>query len=166
MKPSVLYLLQQWSEELLKGGYNQLMEAARKEVEPGLGISKLEAVDFRNFLSLARLFSGYVRRREEINNNDKGKGNPSSDHAHPPAAAPAPAPAPSVGEGEGEGEGEGGEVVKSPYASLGATMGWSTFHLVHTLWLGQIDVPARSDTKDWEMMHLSTSLLKVNNKRE
>ena len=39
----------------------------------------------------------------------------------------------------------------SPFACISSTMGWETFHLVHMLWLSQLDVPDRSETKDWEL---------------
>lgn len=39
----------------------------------------------------------------------------------------------------------------SPFAPIRATMGWSTFHMCLTLFLGQVDVPARSSEKKWEV---------------
>ena len=31
----------------------------------------------------------------------------------------------------------------SPFASVSATMGWETFHLVQILWMSQVDVPKK-----------------------
>ena len=39
----------------------------------------------------------------------------------------------------------------SPYASISATLGWETFHLVHTLWLGLMELPVKAPDKDWDM---------------
>lgn len=30
-------------------------------------------------------------------------------------------------------------------------MGYDTFHLVHTLWLGVVDLPNNSSEKDWDL---------------
>lgn len=37
----------------------------------------------------------------------------------------------------------------SPFATIAATMGWDTFHLVHSLWLSIVDLPNKSPEKDW-----------------
>ena len=39
----------------------------------------------------------------------------------------------------------------SPYASISATLGWETFHMVHTLWLGLMELPVKAPDKDWDM---------------
>jgi len=39
----------------------------------------------------------------------------------------------------------------SPFACISATMGYDTFHMVQTLWLGVIDQPINSTDKDWEL---------------
>ena len=39
----------------------------------------------------------------------------------------------------------------SPFACIGATMGYSTFHMLQTLWLGVIDLPTNSSEKDWDL---------------
>ncbi len=44
-----------------------------------------------------------------------------------------------------------GQDQLSPFAGVSSTMGWETFHLVQTLWMGQIDVPTKSDQKNWEL---------------
>ncbi len=39
----------------------------------------------------------------------------------------------------------------SPFACISATMGYSTFHMLQTLWLGVIDLPTNSSEKDWDL---------------
>ena len=87
-----------------------------------MGISRLEPADFANFLSVARLFTGFVR----------------ATHEERAAAKTAAGEEPKDDE-------------PSPFACISATMGWETFHLVHMLWLSQLDIPDKSDTKDWEL---------------
>ena len=54
---------------------------------------------------------------------------------------------------QGQGQGEHGEEEEaSPFACITSTMGWSTFHMVLTCWLSQVDVPAKSDLKDWDLL--------------
>lgn len=48
-------------EELLQGSYAILMTQLRRELQPGLHVSRLEADDFVRFLQLARFFHQYVR---------------------------------------------------------------------------------------------------------
>ena len=118
-----------------------------RELEPGIGISRLEAADFTNFLTTASLFTGFVR----LTNPDK--------KASPPL--PPPATAAPI-----EGNAEGVDVAPpppppppSPFACLSATMGWETFRMVHILWIGQLEVPAKSDAKDWELQASHAALL-------
>ena len=44
-------------------------------------------------------------------------------------------------------EGEGG----SAFSCVSAIMGWETFHVVHVLWIGLVDLPGKAPEKDWEM---------------
>ena len=104
-----------------------------------MGLSRLEPADFNNFLAATTLFTGFVRIKQEV---------ALAAAAPPAAAAAAEAAAVVVAVAEVEGV---AEVVASPFACIGATMGWETFHLVHSLWLSQLDVPAKSDTKDWAL---------------
>ena len=39
----------------------------------------------------------------------------------------------------------------SPFACISATMGYGTFHMLQTLWLGVIDLPTNSSEKDWDL---------------
>jgi hypothetical protein len=117
-----------------------------RELEPGLGISRLEAADFSNFLSAAGLFTGFVR----IANLNKA----AQQQPLPPAAAAAAVaspPANPVGQPEGNADDGAAPPQPSPFACLGATMGWETFRMVHILWLSQLDVPPKSDAKDWAL---------------
>lgn len=44
---------------------------------------------------------------------------------------------------------EGGS--ESPFACVSAIMGWETFHMVHVLWIGLVDMPGKAPEKDWAM---------------
>ena len=39
----------------------------------------------------------------------------------------------------------------SPFACVSAILGWETFHMVHVLWIGLVDLPGKAPEKDWEM---------------
>lgn len=109
-----------------------------RELEPGLGISRLEAADFSNFLSVASLFTGFVHIKN---------------HGNKDAAPPSTEPAVAV-EAEGGLEPTTATVTQpqsSPFACLSATMGWETFRMVHILWINQLEVPPKSDAKDWAL---------------
>jgi hypothetical protein len=41
--------------------------------------------------------------------------------------------------------------TESPFACIGATMGWETFHMLHVVWMTTVDVPATSADKDWDL---------------
>ena len=55
----------------------------------------------------------------------------------------------SQGQSRGGGGGDAGSGAEdgaptmSPFASVSATMGWETFHLVQILWMSQVDVPKK-----------------------
>ena len=42
-------------------------------------------------------------------------------------------------------------VSESPFACVSAIMGWETFHMVHVLWIGLVDMPGKAPEKDWDM---------------
>ncbi len=42
-------------------------------------------------------------------------------------------------------------VETSPFASISATMGWETFHLVQSVWLVTIDLPAAALESKWDL---------------
>ena len=50
---------------------------------------------------------------------------------------------------EGGKQGEGAE--GSPFACVSVILGWETFHMVHVLWIGLVDMPGKAPEKDWEM---------------
>ncbi len=65
LSAGLLWNLRGWADELLSsGGYNVLMETARRELEPGIGISRMDESDFVRFLHLAHLFTAYVHATE------------------------------------------------------------------------------------------------------
>ena len=39
----------------------------------------------------------------------------------------------------------------SPFACVSAIMGWETFHMVHVLWIGLVDLPGKAPEKDWDL---------------
>ena len=119
-----------------------------RELEPGLGISRLEAADFTNFLTTASLFTGFVRLT-----------NPDKESPPPPPPPPPATAAPIEGSAEGVDAPAPPPPPPSPFACLSATMGWETFRMVHILWIGQLDVPAKSDAKDWELQASHVALL-------
>jgi hypothetical protein len=43
------------------------------------------------------------------------------------------------------------DLTPSPFAVISSTMGMETFHFVISTWLGQVDIPAKSDLKDWPL---------------
>ncbi len=43
------------------------------------------------------------------------------------------------------------EPFASAFAGVSSTLSWSTFHLVHTRWLAQVDAMAKSPDKNWEV---------------
>ena len=65
-KPALTTLLglRDGLEGLLEGGYNRLLGVIRRQLEPGLGISRLERPDFIRFFSVAHLCTSYVRMQQ------------------------------------------------------------------------------------------------------
>lgn len=66
-------------------------------------------------------------------------------------AAAEPAPHTSTDKGKGHPRAEDGGSVGSPFACVSAILGWETFHMVHVLWIGLVDLPGKAPEKDWEM---------------
>lgn len=61
----VLVQLRAYAEAFLMGGaYNILMGSLRKDLEPGLNISRLSSDDFLRFFRLAAFFTTYVRIKQ------------------------------------------------------------------------------------------------------
>ncbi|KAK9840302.1 hypothetical protein WJX74_007181 [Apatococcus lobatus] len=141
-KPTLTTLvgLREGLEGLLDGGYNRLLGTVRKQLEPGMGISRLDRQDFLHFFFVSHLCTGYIRMQQEAHVKDKR-----SQHKENHPA-------------------EAGEEVKmqgmSPFLQISATMGWDTFSIVRNLWLSTIDLPTNSPEKDWGMQAASLRLLK------
>ncbi|GBF93528.1 hypothetical protein Rsub_06248 [Raphidocelis subcapitata] len=68
----LLLRLRGFAEQLLEGPYNVLMGQLRTELEPGLGISRLEAPDFVKWMGLAAWATAYVRAKEESALRERG----------------------------------------------------------------------------------------------
>lgn len=60
----LLLKLQGLLEDFLSCGYGPLMEVVRKQLEPGLSLSRLSPSDFLRFVQLARLCTSYVHQKE------------------------------------------------------------------------------------------------------
>ena len=59
--------------------------------------------------------------------------------------------APNTSTDKGKATAEDESSVSSPFACVSAILGWETFHMVHVLWVGLIDLPGKAPEKDWEM---------------
>jgi len=69
----------------------------------------------------------------------------------PAGAGPEAASRPDADpEGSRKDEGQEGG-TESPFACVSAIMGWETFHMVHVLWIGLVDMPGKAPEKDWDM---------------
>ena len=146
----VLLQLRSYAEAFLEGSYNILMGSIRKDLDAGLNISRLSADDFLRFFRLASLFTGFVRRQQAccgrfwlLETKIKMQGASVSvftfllrhvqeeqhkERKRHHQRAPK----------------DGAEA--SPFSCISATMGWETFHLVQSLWLSVIDLPAAAQT--------------------
>ncbi|MEW5299072.1 MAG: hypothetical protein WDW36_002121 [Sanguina aurantia] len=128
---ALTWQLRGYCQEFLRSGYNCLLEVARRELEPGLGVSRLTSADFVAFLSLVRFFTSFVATQQQ-GAADKGNA-PSRSSSKPVAASTSSADAsPSA---------------TSPFTSISATMGWETFHMLQVLWTSQVD--NRLKDRDW-----------------
>ncbi|KAK9842310.1 hypothetical protein WJX81_005935 [Elliptochloris bilobata] len=128
-------------EQFLEGSYEVMMAVLRKELEPGLHISRRTVDDFHRFLRVTRFFTSFVRLREERRHK--------AEQARRKAAGGSAGADPAAE-----------EEAASPFAAISATMGWETFFMVQMLWLGAADLPPRAPEKDWELQHASLALLK------
>lgn len=52
---------------------------------------------------------------------------------------------------EGKPGTEDARKAESAFACVSAILGWETFHMVHVLWIGLVDLPGKAPEKDWEM---------------
>eukprot|EP00891_Asterochloris_glomerata_P008793 jgi/Astpho2/8793/Aster-05348 len=158
--------LRAYAEQFLEAGYDVLMEVIRKDLEPGLHISRLGRQDFAQFFRLARTMTAFVRikqetaavERRQLQQEKQRQGHTVDTDATSKAVAEQQ---PGLAEADGGGPSPDKEQNgASPYASISATLGWETFHMVHTLWLGLMELPVKAPDKDWDMQHLSLGLLK------
>ncbi len=60
----MLLQLRSYAEAFLGGSYNLLLGSLRKDLEPGLNISRLAAQDFLRFFRLAAFFTAFVRMQQ------------------------------------------------------------------------------------------------------
>jgi hypothetical protein len=57
-------ILKEYAGQFLQAGYNLLMEGLRKDLEPGLNISRLSEEDFLRFFKLAAFCTAFVRLQQ------------------------------------------------------------------------------------------------------
>lgn len=62
----MLVQLRSYAEAFLQGSYNILMGSVRRELEPGLNISRLSSDDFLRFFRVANFFTTFVRLQQVI----------------------------------------------------------------------------------------------------
>ena len=72
-------------------------------------------------------------------------------HGPDGAASGSPTGAGSRPDTDPEGSRKEEGVSESPFACVSAIMGWETFHMVHVLWIGLVDMPGKAPEKDWDM---------------
>ena len=61
---TALPILKAFAEQFLSSSYNLLMGGLRKDLEPGLNISRLTEDDFLRFFKLAGFFTRFVREQQ------------------------------------------------------------------------------------------------------
>jgi hypothetical protein len=61
---SALPVLKAFAEQFLSSSYNLLMGGLRRDLEPGLNISRLSEDDFLRFFKLAGFFTRFVRQQQ------------------------------------------------------------------------------------------------------
>lgn len=64
MDKDALPILKAFAEQFLSGSYNLLMSGLRRDLEPGLNISRLSEDDFLRFFKLAGFFTRFVRQQQ------------------------------------------------------------------------------------------------------
>ncbi|BDA45591.1 Topoisomerase 1-associated factor 1 at N-terminal half [Coccomyxa sp. Obi] len=128
-----LPILKAFAEQFLSGSYNLLMSGLRRDLEPGLNISRLSEDDFLRFFKLAGFFTRFVRQQQEEVQKEQRKN---------------------------RGSAQVNATDTSPFASISATMGWEMFHLVQSVWHAIIDLPAAAPASKWDLQHASLALLK------
>ena len=103
-----------------------------------------------------------ARKKQQQKSSTKNADTADSSHAAAASAgtaAPLPADtsradaksAPYTSTDKGKATAEDEKSVGSPFACVSAILGWETFHMVHVLWIGLIDLPGKAPEKDWEM---------------
>eukprot|EP00884_Botryococcus_braunii_P014003 jgi/Botrbrau1/22603/Bobra.176_1s0033.1 len=136
--------LQRYADQFLENSYGVLMAAMRKELEPGLDVSRCTRDDFLRFVRFARFCTSLVRQRQEADlkqKRDKAK------------AAKAADLQPDL-------DADDEEESISPFGCISATMGWETFQMLLVLWQNLIGIPTTASNKDWELQHAVLALLK------
>jgi hypothetical protein len=140
-------------ELFLTEAYAPLMKAVFGELRSGLLLSRLDKEDFENFIKFSAFCLQYVRLREERNLQGKMKG---------PTTGTG-----KVGEHQEDEESKKAEEA-SPFAAVGATLDWDTFHWVRVLMLQLADMDEGARTsrqtdhtgKNWSLQHATVPLLK------
>lgn len=159
LEGEVLLQLRSYAEAFLEGSYNILLGSVRKDLEPGLNISRLSADDFLRFFRLSSFFTAFVRMQQACNwiaFHLASCNAPPNMHALTPCPS-CPTPEQETHKKRRQ-KGEGSEAQEeSPFSCISATMGWETFHLVQSLWLSTIDLPAAAQTGSGDKWELQVS---------
>lgn len=149
----MLVQLRSYAEAFLQGSYNILMGSVRKELEPGLNISRLSSDDFLRFFRVANFFTTFVRLQQVIVLHCADL----SRRVFAAASVVTPGLCLQEEKRRREKQGPGDNPARpdeSPFSCISATMGWETFHLVQSLWLTAIELPAvaaASTGEKWEL---------------
>ncbi|EIE20339.1 hypothetical protein COCSUDRAFT_58046 [Coccomyxa subellipsoidea C-169] len=104
MDSNALLILKGFAEQFLSSSYNLLMGGLRRDLEPGLNISRLSEEDFLRFFKVAGFFTCFVRQQQEEVQKTRQRSGVDG----------------TIGSEE------------SPFAYISATMGWEMFYLVQS----------------------------------
>ncbi|KAL0021485.1 hypothetical protein WJX79_010302 [Trebouxia sp. C0005] len=159
LQSQLLWRLRQYLEQLLQAGsFGVVMAAVLQDLKPGLHISRLSRDAFVCFFRFAKLATAFVRIQQDKAMKQKQE---AKKQQQPPVNNGLKAGSRPDADPEGLRKDEGQEEVsESPFACVSAIMGWETFHMVHVLWIGLVDMPGKAPEKDWGMQHESLALLK------
>lgn len=152
VRQSLLALLAKYADAFLGKPYEKLMGNVRKDLDAGLGISRLPRTAFVHFMQLAAFCTNYVRLKQErfiALSPEKQR-----------AELAAGGPIDQCTAAEGSSAAVEVQSPHSPFTVVQASMGWDTFHMLHKTWLDVINTPPSSPEKDWELQHVTTAFLR------
>ena len=92
-----------------------------------------------------------AKKKQQQKSSTKNADTADSSHAVAAAAGTDAKSVPNASTDKGKATAEDATSVGSPFACVSAILGWETFHMVHVLWIGLIDLPGKAPEKDWGM---------------